>query len=95
MEGENAYHAIFGNGYCAIVHPSATAVALVALGALVDRRAAAAGEGAQASSSIYLHPEQDVTRRALARPSDIVDAIRVPASSPARLRVHQVGEKES
>ena len=31
--GENAYHAIFDNRICAAVHPSATATALVALGA--------------------------------------------------------------
>src|SRR5262245_51080019 len=43
QEGENQFHAIFGNSLCAIVHPSATAVALVALGArlkVTDGRAA-------------------------------------------------------
>src|SRR4051812_11503119 len=33
QEGENQYHAIFNNKLCAIVHPSAAAVALVAMGA--------------------------------------------------------------
>jgi len=36
QEGENDYHAIFHNRTCAIVHPSGTATALVALGASVD-----------------------------------------------------------
>src|SRR5262249_1095085 len=39
--GDNRFHAIFGNTPCAIVHPSATAVALTALGArlkLIDSK---------------------------------------------------------
>jgi xanthine dehydrogenase YagS FAD-binding subunit len=35
VEGENQYHAIFGDGPCHIVHPSDPAPALVALGASV------------------------------------------------------------
>src|SRR2546421_6391111 len=36
QDGENQYHAIFDNSLCAIVHPSATACALVALGGSID-----------------------------------------------------------
>lgn len=36
QEGENQYHAIFGNGLCAIVHPSATATPLIAMGAKLE-----------------------------------------------------------
>src|SRR5439155_24586770 len=36
QEGENQYHAIFHNGLCAIVHPSATATALIALGGKLE-----------------------------------------------------------
>ena len=50
VDGLNKYHAIFGSGGCYIVHPSDTAVALLALGASVeirgeDRDADAAGVG--------------------------------------------------
>ncbi len=46
ISGENAYHAIFDNRFCAIVHPSTAATVLVALGAtveLVDADGAARG----------------------------------------------------
>ena len=36
ISGENQYHAIFDNRFCAIVHPSTSATALVALGAEVE-----------------------------------------------------------
>ena len=36
QDGENEYHAIFDNNVCAIVHPSAAACALTALGAKVE-----------------------------------------------------------
>ncbi len=39
LDGENQYHAIFGNANgCAIVHPSATAVALLALDAEIKHK---------------------------------------------------------
>jgi xanthine dehydrogenase YagS FAD-binding subunit len=36
QNGENQFHAVFGNRTCAIVHPSAAGVALVAYGARVE-----------------------------------------------------------
>ncbi|MEZ6233278.1 MAG: FAD binding domain-containing protein [Phycisphaerales bacterium] len=36
VDGENAYHAIFGGGPCHIVHPSNVACAMAALGGYVD-----------------------------------------------------------
>src|SRR6476661_8335799 len=40
QEGENQYHAIFNNQLCAIVHPSAAATPLVALGGSVVLKSA-------------------------------------------------------
>ena len=38
MEGENAYHAVFGHRSCCAVHPSSLASALTAMGAGVELR---------------------------------------------------------
>ena len=37
VEGENQFHAIFGDGPCHIVHPSSLAVPLIAYGGRVPR----------------------------------------------------------
>ena len=63
IAGENRYHAIFDNRYCAIVHPSTAATALVALGAsleLVDDER----RGARLRlEEFFVGPERDVSAR--------------------------------
>jgi xanthine dehydrogenase YagS FAD-binding subunit len=94
-EGENGYHAIFGNGTCAIVHPSATAVALVALGALLTI-AGPSGTREAKLESIFVRPEQDVTREHSLAPGEIVTAVRVPGLAPGAASAYiKLGEKES
>lgn len=106
IEGENAYHAVFGNGTCAIVHPSATATALVALGARLTI-AGKAGQREAKLESIFVRPEQDVTREHALAPDEVITAVRVPAlpwaddggsaSKPPRAAsaYTKLGEKES
>ena len=95
IEGENAYHAIFGNSHCAIVHPSATATALVALGArLVITGPAGTREATLAS--IFVRPEQDVTREHSLAAGEIVTAVRVPGLAAGAASAYaKLGEKES
>jgi xanthine dehydrogenase YagS FAD-binding subunit len=94
-EGENAFHAIFGNQRCAIVHPSTAAVALMALGATLEIQ----GGGAPRQIPIegfFVTPEQDVLREHSLRQDELITAIRVPAPSPGlRSAYIKQGEKES
>lgn len=95
IEGENQHHAIFDNGKCAVVHPSATATALVALGA---RLLVAGPSGARevALESIFVRPEEDVTREHRLAPAELVTEVRIPKPAAGAASAYtKLGEKES
>jgi len=95
VEGENQYHAIFDNGFCAVVHPSATATALIALGATLAITSAKGAREA-AVESIFVGPSVDVTREHSIAAGEIVTEIRVPELAPGAVSAYQkLGEKES
>jgi xanthine dehydrogenase YagS FAD-binding subunit len=93
--GENAYHAIFDNKLCAAVHPSATATALLALGARL-RLQSRGGAREVGLDQFFVAPEKDVAREnALAEGEMIVEVI-VPAPAPGASSAYiKQGEKES
>ena len=94
-EGENQYHAIFGNEVCAIVHPSATATALVALGARLQLKGPA-GEREIALEEFFLTPEEDVLRENRLGEKELITGVRVPAPATGARSVYlKQGEKES
>lgn len=94
-EGENAYHAIFGNGRCAIVHPSATAVALVALGGKVELRGPK-GTREVLLESFFVAPETDVLRENALGEGEMITEIRVPTPAAGASSAYtKQGEKES
>lgn len=78
LEGENQYHAIFGNQTCAMVHPSATAVALVALGARLEL-VSATGKREVALEAFFVTPDEDVSRENRIAAGELITEIRVPA----------------
>lgn len=95
QEGENQYHAIFNNQLCAIVHPSATACALVAMGATLqltgpkDKRDVKAEE-------FFILPNVDLHRENQLRDDEMITEIRVPAlPASAKSAYIKQGEKES
>ncbi|HZQ95629.1 MAG TPA: xanthine dehydrogenase family protein subunit M [Candidatus Sulfotelmatobacter sp.] len=95
QDGENEYHAIFDNEICAVVHPSAAACALTALGAKVGVKGK---KGAREISldELFVRPETDVTREHVLQPGELLTEIRVPAPSDAtRSAYTKVGQKES
>ena len=57
IAGENQYHAIFDNRFCAIVHPSTSATALVALGAEIELIDAEVGTWRLALEDFFLGPD--------------------------------------
>jgi xanthine dehydrogenase YagS FAD-binding subunit len=93
--GENAYHAIFDNRICAAVHPSATATALVALGARLRVRSASGGRDLPLES-FFVSPATDVTRENQLAEGEIITEIAVPAPPAGTSSAYiKQGEKES
>jgi xanthine dehydrogenase YagS FAD-binding subunit len=93
--GENDYHAIFDNQLCAIVHPSAVAIALVALGATLELT----GKGGKRSVKIeefFVRPEEDVQRENRMAADELLTDIIVPRpANGSRSAYMKLGEKES
>jgi len=81
LEGQNENHAVFDNDLCAIVHPSATATALTALGATLILKGSQ-GSRTVALDDFFVRPEKEITRENLLRPGELIVEIRVPAAPP-------------
>jgi xanthine dehydrogenase YagS FAD-binding subunit len=81
VQGQNQYHAIFGGSVCYMVHPSDTAVALVALGARL-RIAGAAGPRTVPIASFFLLPDQNVRKENVLERREIVTDILLPPAEP-------------
>jgi xanthine dehydrogenase YagS FAD-binding subunit len=95
IEGENAYHAIFGNASCAIVHPSSAAVALVAHAAKLTI-ASAKGTREALLESIFVRPETDITREHTLAASELITDVLIPPLPPGGASAYaKLGEKES
>jgi xanthine dehydrogenase YagS FAD-binding subunit len=81
MQGENQYHAIFGGSACCMVHPSDTAVALVALGA----RARITGPGGARTvplATFFVLPDKDVRNETVLVHNEVVTDILLPRVEP-------------
>jgi len=94
-EGENQYHCIFGGEACYIVHPSDTAPALAALGAMV--RVAGAGSSRSVPvESLHVPPSVDPQRETVLEADEILTEIAVPAPQPGtRSSYRKVRERAS
>jgi xanthine dehydrogenase YagS FAD-binding subunit len=95
LQGENQYHAIVNNKSCAMVHPSSTAVPLLAMDAEVELTSKA-GKRTVAMRDFYVAPEVDLQRETAVKPGELITAIRVPSPAPGTRSAYQkYGEKES
>lgn len=90
--GDHRHHAVFENGRCAAVHPSALAVALVALGARIETTSRA-GRRELALEELFVHADADPTREHALGEGELLTGVRVP---PARRSAYlKQGEKDS
>ncbi len=95
LEGENQYHAIFDNRLCAIVHPSATATALVALGARLELTSTK-NQREIALEEFFVTPDEDIRRENSLGEKELITAVRVPPLPEGARTVYlKQGEKES
>jgi xanthine dehydrogenase YagS FAD-binding subunit len=96
IDGENQYHAIFDNADgCAIVHPSATAVALMALNA---RLIISDGKNDKEISieEFFVRPADDIETENILQKNEMIVTIIIPAESKDYLSFyHKQKEKQS
>jgi len=79
--GENQFHCIFGGNPCYIVHPSDTAPALMALGAML-RIVGPRGTRSVALEQFYVLPSQDVERETVLETEEILTEVLLPPPEP-------------
>ena len=94
-EGENQYHAIMHNSTCAMVHPSSTAVPLLAMEAQVELTSRR-GKRNVAMSEFYVPPEKSLINETVLQPGELITSIFIPAPERGTRSAYQkYGEKES
>jgi xanthine dehydrogenase YagS FAD-binding subunit len=79
-DGENQYLAILEGGPCHIVHPSDPAVALVALGAMIEVRGPA-GRREVAAEDFFVLPRERMDRETILADGELVVAIHLDAAA--------------
>jgi len=93
--GENQFHAIFGGGPSYIVHPSDTAVALLALDAKF-RIIGPAGERLLPAGEFFALPQTDPARENVLGPEEVLAEIQLPAPRPGtRSTYHKIMDREA
>ena len=95
IAGENEFHAIFGGGPSYIVHPSDTAVALVALDATF-LIVGSAGERTVAAADFFTLPTVDAARENVLKNGEVLAEIVLPRrSAGVRSTYHKVLDREA
>jgi len=100
ITGENEFHAIFGGGPSFIVHPSDTAVALVALDAkfrvISASKDGASGERTVAAADFFKLPAENPARENVLANDEVLAEIRLPAAkSGARSTYTKIMDREA
>ena len=92
--GENEFHAIFGNNTCAIVHPSAAGVALVALNARIETLAAGGGRTISAAD-FFQTPEVDIFTENSLKSGELIVEIHVDKPQGLRSAYRKIKQKQA
>ena len=93
--GENRFHAIFDNRFCAIVHPSTAATALVALDASIELVDDGGAKRTAKLESFFIGPDRDVQRENDLQANEILTAILLPSAADKRMAHLKLSQKES
>jgi xanthine dehydrogenase YagS FAD-binding subunit len=93
--GENQFHAIFGGGPSYIVHPSDTAVALLALDAKF-RLVSPSGERTLSASEFFALPQQNPARENVLANDEALAEVTIPAPrAGTRSTYHKIMDREA
>jgi xanthine dehydrogenase YagS FAD-binding subunit len=94
VDGENQYHAIFGDGPCHIIHPSSLAVPAIALGAKF-RVVGPAGEREVEAEQYYVMPDKNIFGETVLQPNELLTHMILPAPGAAKSATYEVRYKQS
>jgi xanthine dehydrogenase YagS FAD-binding subunit len=94
VDGENQYHAIFGDGPCHIVHPSSLAVPAIALDARF-RIVGPAGEREVAAADYYQMPDRNLFGETVLAPNELLTHVILPAPGAVKSATYEVRFKQS
>ena len=94
VDGENQYHAIFGDGPCHIVHPSSLAVPAVALDAKF-RIVGPAGEREVGAGEYFVMPDRNMFGETVLAPNELLTHVILPAPGAAKSASYEVRFKQS
>ncbi len=96
QDGENRFHAIFDSElFCCCIHPSATAVALLAYGARLET-VSTRGKRTIAMDDFFVRPTEDAIRENVLAPGEIIETVVLPAPPEGSRSVYKkLKEKES
>jgi xanthine dehydrogenase YagS FAD-binding subunit len=94
VDGENQYHAIFGDGPCHIVHPSSLAVPVIALDGRF-RIVGPTGEREVAAAEYYQMPDRNLLGETALAPNEILTHVILPAPGQTRNATYEVRFKQS
>jgi xanthine dehydrogenase YagS FAD-binding subunit len=94
VEGENQFHAIFGDGPCHIVHPSSLAVPAIALNARF-RIVGPAGEREVPAAEYYQMPDRNLFGETVLAPNELLTHVILPAPGAVRNATYEVRFKQS
>jgi xanthine dehydrogenase YagS FAD-binding subunit len=94
VDGENQYHAIFGDGPCHIVHPSSLAVPAMALAAKF-RVVGPGGEREIAAEQYFVMPDKNIFGETVLQPNELLTHMILPAPGSARSAAYEVRYKQS
>jgi xanthine dehydrogenase YagS FAD-binding subunit len=94
QKGESTHHAVFGNSTCAIVHPSAAGVALLAYGATVET-ISPSGPRSIPVASFFVRPEEDITAENVLKAAELIVEITVPKTAGLVSAYRKLKQKQS
>lgn len=94
VEGENQYHAIFGDGPCHIVHPSSLAPPLIAYNARI-KVAGPQGEREIEAGTFFLMPDRNMFGETVLEPTELVTEVVIPTPRNVSAATYEVKFKQS
>jgi len=94
VDGENQYHAIFGDGPCHIIHPSSLAPPAIALDARF-RIVGPTGEREVAAADYFVMPDKNIFGETVLAPNELLTHVTLPPPGGVRSATYEVRFKQS
>lgn len=94
VDGENQYHAIFGDGPCHIVHPSSLAVPIIAYGGRF-RVSGPSGDREVDAGEYFVMPDRSMFSESVLAPNELLTHVILPAPRNVKAATYEVRFKQS